>query len=54
MINQNLLPVVLGAVFSGLTFFGVILPAVWSTRPERRAAALETLKELLRALRRRG
>lgn len=33
-------------------FFGVILPAVWSTKPERRAAALATLKELLATARR--
>lgn len=30
---------------------GVVLPAVWSTRPARRAAALAVLRELLRTLR---
>jgi hypothetical protein len=41
------LMLVVGSAFGGAIFFGVVLPAVWSAKPERRAAALETLKELL-------
>lgn len=31
-----------------LIFFGVVLPAVWSVRPERRCAATRVLRLLLR------
>jgi hypothetical protein len=47
----DLLPIVVGAVFCVMIFIGVVLPAVWSAKPERRAAALATLKELLTAIR---
>jgi hypothetical protein len=46
------LTLVLGAVFGAAIFVGVVLPAVWSAKPERRAAALATLKELLLTVRR--
>ncbi len=36
-----------------LVFGGVVLPAVWSRRPARRAAAAKVLAQLLGALRRR-
>lgn len=48
----DLLPLIVGAVFGALVFTGVVLPAVWSAKPERRAAALATLKELLTVIRR--
>ena len=32
-------------------FLGVVLPAVWSAKPDRRAAALATLKEILAIIR---
>jgi hypothetical protein len=47
----DLLPIIVGAVFGGMIFVGVVLPAVWSAKPERRAAALATLKELLTVIR---
>lgn len=34
-----------------LIFLGVVLPAVWSTRPDRRQAATDVLNHLLNALR---
>jgi hypothetical protein len=34
-----------------LIFLGVILPAVWSTRPDRRQAATDVLTYLLNAFR---
>lgn len=34
-----------------LIFLGVILPAVWSTRPDRRQAATNVLTHMLNALR---
>ncbi|WP_196217925.1 hypothetical protein [Streptomyces blattellae] len=37
----------------GAVYGGVVLPAVWSSRPARRLAALKVLTELLAALRRR-
>ena len=43
------------AAVSGLIaaiFLGVVLPAVWSARPARRAAALATLKVLLAIVKR--
>ena len=49
----QLLPTVVGAAFGVMIFIGVILPAVWSTKPERRTAALETLKELLTVIKRK-
>ena len=48
----GMLTLVAGSVFGAAIFVGVVLPAVWSTRPERRAAALATLKELLQTIRR--
>lgn len=33
-----------------LVFVGVVLPAVWSARPERRCAATHVLQLLLRAV----
>jgi hypothetical protein len=33
-----------------LVFSGVVLPAVWSARPERRCAATQVLRLLLRAV----
>jgi hypothetical protein len=33
-----------------LVFSGVVLPAVWSARPERRCAATQVLHLLLRAV----
>jgi hypothetical protein len=44
--------VYLTAATLGGFFIGVILPAVWSTKPSRRAAALTVLTELLNILRR--
>jgi len=49
--TPDLLPVIVGVVFGTMIFIGVVLPAVWSTKPERRAAALATLKELLAVIR---
>ena len=37
---------------TALVFGGVVLPAVWSRRPARRAAATKVLAQLLGALRR--
>ena len=51
IISPDLLSIVVGAVFGTMIFLGVVLPAVWSTRPERRTAALATLKELLAVIR---
>ncbi|MGH3685098.1 MAG: hypothetical protein ACRDRU_07910 [Pseudonocardiaceae bacterium] len=34
-----------------LIFLGVVLPAVWSTRPDRRQAATDVLTHMLNALR---
>jgi hypothetical protein len=50
--SPDLLTLIVGSIFGVAIFVGVVLPAVWSTRPERRAAALATLKELLLAVRR--
>lgn len=36
------------SLLSLLVFIGVVLPAVWSSQPERRKAALEVLAHLLR------
>ena len=41
------------AVVAALAFAGVVLPAVWSRRPARRAAAAKVLAELLGVFRRR-
>jgi hypothetical protein len=48
----DLLPLIVSAVFGVMIFIGVVLPAVWSAKPERRTAALATLKELLTVIRR--
>jgi hypothetical protein len=53
MTYLNHLPLVAAVVFGGLTFFGVVLPAVWSAKAERRTAALDTLRELLTVVRRK-
>ena len=45
-------PTVVAALAVTLIFGGVILPAVWSRRPARRAAAAKVLAQLLAALRR--
>lgn len=50
--TPELLPFVVGSVFAAAIFVGVVLPAVWSVRAERRDAALATLKELLAFIRR--
>jgi hypothetical protein len=50
--TPDLLTLIVGSVLFAAIFAGVVLPAVWSARPERRAAALATLKELLAAIRR--
>ncbi|MFJ3799989.1 hypothetical protein ACIPSJ_27370 [Streptomyces sp. NPDC090088] len=42
--------VVLAVAAFALVYVGVILPTVWSRRPDRRAAAHRTLGMLLRAL----
>lgn len=34
-----------------LIFFGVVLPAVWSTRPSRRRAAAAVLAQILNSFR---
>lgn len=39
---------VITAVLIGIVLAGVVLPAVWSVKPARRAAALAVLRELLR------
>jgi hypothetical protein len=46
-------PVVLAvvAVIVLLVYFGVILPAVWSTKPARRRDAHRVLQQLLRLVR---
>ncbi|GFE25938.1 hypothetical protein RB199_30385 [Streptomyces libani] len=43
---------VLALIFLAV-FAGVVLPAVWSSRPSRRRAAAAVLAQLLSALRRR-
>ena len=50
--TPSLLTMVVGSLFGTAIFVGVVLPAVWSAKPERRAAALATLKELLTVFRR--
>jgi hypothetical protein len=45
-------PTVAAVLAVALVFGGVILPAVWSRRPDRRAAAAKVLAQLLAALRR--
>ncbi|GAA4953267.1 hypothetical protein GCM10025331_47590 [Actinoplanes utahensis] len=40
--------VLFAAVLTALLFGGVVLPAVWSRRSSRRAAALAVLKALFR------
>lgn len=50
--TPSLLTIVVSSVFGAGIFLGVVLPAVWSDKPERRAAALATLKELLTVIRR--
>ena len=37
-------------IFVAAVFLGIALPAAWSTKPARRAAALAVLKEILAAL----
>jgi hypothetical protein len=46
------LPLLLAALVLLAVYAGVVLPAVWSRRPARRAAALKVLAQLLGALRR--
>jgi hypothetical protein len=36
-----------------MVFFGVALPAVWSTKPDRRKSAAAVLNQILTTLRRR-
>jgi hypothetical protein len=52
--TPDLLTIVVSSVFGAAIFVGVVLPAVWSAKPERRAAALATLKELSLIVRRAG
>jgi hypothetical protein len=52
MTTPTYLSLIVSAVFGVLIFIGVVLPAVWSAKPERRVAALATLKELLKVIRR--
>jgi hypothetical protein len=49
--TPDLMTLIVGIVAAAI-FIGVVLPAVWSASPERRAAALATLKELLTIVRR--
>lgn len=42
------------AILVGAVIAGVVLPAVWSAKPARRAAALAVLQEILRTIRRIG
>jgi hypothetical protein len=52
-------PSLLAAIAVGVTmlallvFFGVVLPAVWSSKPTRRKAAATVLGQILGTLRRR-
>ncbi len=46
-------PAVVAALAVVLVFCGVVLPAVWSRRPARRAAAAKVLAQLLGVLHRR-
>lgn len=41
------------ALALGAFFVGVVLPAVWSSRPARRRAAAEVLAQLLTVVQRR-
>ena len=43
---------VLAVIVFILLYAGVVLPAVWSTRPARRAAAAAVLQQILDLLRR--
>ncbi|MFH8926687.1 hypothetical protein [Streptomyces pristinaespiralis] len=45
--------IVLLAVMFAVLFTGVVLPAVWSSRPARRRAAAAVLREILMTVRRR-
>lgn len=46
------LPVLFVAAVLTAVYAGVVLPAVWSRKPARRAAALKVLTQLLGVLRR--
>jgi hypothetical protein len=52
LVTPHLLMLIVGSAFGAAIFVGVVLPAVWSAKPERRAAALQTLQELLLIVRR--
>jgi hypothetical protein len=45
-------PAVVAALAVILVFCGMVLPAVWSRRPARRAAAAKVLAQLIGAFRR--
>ncbi|MEU3316667.1 hypothetical protein AB0940_01365 [Streptomyces sp. NPDC006656] len=47
-----IIPGVMGFAIFVLLYAGVVLPTIWSRRPERRKAAHRTLDMLLRARRR--
>ncbi|MEU6504881.1 MULTISPECIES: hypothetical protein [unclassified Streptomyces] len=44
-------PLLLAALVFLAVYAGVVLPAVWSSKPARRTAALKVLGQLLGALR---
>ena len=54
-LDSQLSPVIFAglAVMVLLVYAGIALPAVWSTKPARRKAAADVLRQILGTLRRR-